>query len=192
MSLIRLGEEEHVALVTMHHIVSDGWSMGVLVREVAALYTAYLQGEESPLEELPIQYADFAHWQREWLQGDVLAAQLSYWREALAGAPTVLELPLDKPRPAIQTFRGAKHFFTLTAELTEALKDLSRREKGTLYITLLSAFYVLLSRYSGSSDILVGTPIANRNRSETEGLIGFFINTLVLRGDVRGNPTFRK
>ncbi|HSL71820.1 MAG TPA: condensation domain-containing protein, partial [Longimicrobiales bacterium] len=192
MSLLRLGEAEHVALVTMHHIVSDGWSIGVLVREVAALYTAYVRGEESPLEELPIQYADFAHWQRNWLQGDVLAAQLDYWHDELAGAPAFIDLPIDKPRPPVQTFRGAHHPFQLSVELSAQLRDLSRRHGSTLFMTLLAAFDLLLCRYAGQEQVLVGSPIANRNRSETEGLIGFFVNTLVLRGDVRGNPSFRE
>jgi amino acid adenylation domain-containing protein len=174
----------------MHHIVSDGWSMGVLVREVAALYSAYVRGEESPLEELPIQYADFAHWQRTWLQGEVLAAQLDYWRAELADAPTVIDLPIDKPRPPVQTFRGAHHPLQLSAELSGQLRDLSRRHGSTLFMTLLAALDLLLCRYAKQEQVLVGTPIANRNRSETEGLIGFFVNTLVLRGDVRGNPSF--
>ena len=192
MSLIRLGAEEHVALVMMHHIVSDGWSIGVLVREVAALYGAYVRGEDSPLEELPIQYADFAHWQRNWLQGEVLAAQLDYWRAELAEAPTVIDLPIDKPRPPVQTYRGAYHPLHLSAELSSQLKDLSRRNGSTLFMTLLAAFDLLLCRYAGQEQVLVGTPIANRNRSETEALIGFFVNTLVLRGDVRGNPSFNE
>ena len=192
MSLLRLSEDEHVALLTMHHIVSDGWSIGLLVREVAALYSAYVRGEESPLEELPLQYADFAHWQRNWLQGDVLAAQFTYWREALAGAPAFIDLPLDKPRPPIQGFRGADYPLQLSAELSAQLKDLSRQNGATLFMTLLAAFELLLCRYAGQEQVLVGSPIANRNRSETEGLIGFFVNTLVLRGDVRGNPSFRE
>ncbi|HEY9127691.1 MAG TPA: amino acid adenylation domain-containing protein, partial [Acidobacteriaceae bacterium] len=192
MSLLRVDKEEHVALMTMHHIVSDGWSTGVLVREVAALYGAYLRGEESPLEELPIQYADFAHWQRTWLQGEVLEAQLAYWREELADAPAVIDLPIDKPRPPVQTFNGAHHPLQLSAELSSQLRALSRRHSATLFMTLLAAFDVLLCRYARQEQVLVGTPIANRNRSETESLIGFFINTLVLRGDLRGNPSFKE
>ena len=190
VGLLRLGKEEHVALVTMHHIVSDGWSMGVFINEVATLYAAYVRGEESPLEELPIQYADFAHWQRGWLQGEVLAAQLAYWRAELADAPTVIDLPIDKPRPPIQTYRGANQPLQLSAALSAQLRDLSRRHGATLFMTLLAAFDLLLCRYAGQEQVLVGTPIANRNRSEIEGLIGFFVNTLVLRGDVRGNPSF--
>ena len=190
VSLLRLDEEEHVALMTMHHIVSDGWSSGVLVREVAALYSAYVRGEESPLEELAIQYADFAHWQRTWLQDEVLAAQLAYWRAELGDAPAMIDLPIDKPRPPVQTYHGAHYPLQLSAELSTRLRDFSRRHSATLFMTLLAAFDLLLCRYAGQEQVLVGTPIANRNRSETEGLIGFFVNTLVLRGDVRGNPSF--
>ncbi len=192
VQVLRLSQTEHILLCTMHHIVSDGWSMGVLIREVAALYEAYSQGQPSPLPELPIQYADYAVWQRQWLTGEVLETQLSYWREQLAGAPAVLELPTDHPRPAVQSFRGAAHRIELSAELTEALRKLSRAEGVTLFMTLLSAFSVLLSRLSGQDDIVVGTPIANRTRVETEGLIGFFVNTLVLRTRVEAEENFRE
>ncbi|MDT5270153.1 MAG: hypothetical protein QOH49_2339, partial [Acidobacteriota bacterium] len=190
--LLRLAEDEYVLLLTMHHIVSDGWSMGVLMREIATLYGAFSAGEESPLEELTIQYADFAHWQRQWLQGDILESQLSYWKRQLAGASGVLELPTDRPRPALQTYRGAIDQVELPARLIGQLKELSRREGVTLYMTLLAAFKVLLSRYSRQSDIVVGSPIANRNRAEVEPLIGFFVNTLVLRTDLSGDPTFEE
>src|SRR5215213_4590311 len=192
VSLIRLQAEDHVAAVTMSHIVTDGWSMGIFINEVATLYAAYVRGEESPLEELPIQYADFAHWQRRWLQGEVLDAQLDYWRAELADAPTAIDLPIDKPRPPVQTHRGAHHQLQLSTELSAQLRDLSRRHGSTLFMTLLAAFDLLLCRYANQEQVLVGSPIANRNRSETEGLIGFFVNTLVLRGDVRGNPSFRE
>jgi amino acid adenylation domain-containing protein len=192
VSLLRIGAEEHTALLTMHHIVSDGWSTGILIREVAALYTAFRAGQPSPLEELPIQYADFAHWQRQWLQGDALERQLSYWRHQLAGAPTVLELPAAKARPAVQTFRAAKQTVKLSLEVTEQLKALGRQTGVTLFMSLLAAFDVLLYRYGGQADLLVGTPIANRNRLETEALIGFFVNTLVLRLDLGGDPTFNE
>ncbi|HET9394578.1 MAG TPA: condensation domain-containing protein, partial [Nitrospiraceae bacterium] len=192
VSLIRLHAEEHVATLTMPHIVTDGWSMAIFINEVATLYAAYVRGDESPLEELPIQYADFAHWQRGWLQGEVLAAQLDYWRAELADAPTVIDLPIDKPRPPVQTYRGAQHPLQLSSELSAQLRDLSRLHGSTLFMTLLAAFDLLLCRYAGQEQVLVGSPIANRNRSETEGLIGFFVNTLVLRGDVRGNPSFRE
>ncbi|HEX5706031.1 MAG TPA: amino acid adenylation domain-containing protein [Pyrinomonadaceae bacterium] len=189
-SLLRLGEDDHVLLFTLHHIVSDGWSMSILVSEVAQLYDAFARGAASPLRELPIQYADFAVWQRGHLKGAVLEEQLAYWRAQLAGAPPVLELPTDRPRPAVQTFRGAKYQFKLPAELTAKLKSLARSEGATVYMTLLAAFQVLLARYSGQEDIVVGSPIANRNRAETEGLIGFFVNTLVMRADLSDNPTF--
>jgi len=188
--LLRLSPEDHILLVSMHHIVSDGWSMGVLVREVAALYEAYAIGEESTLKELSLQYGDYAVWQREWLRGEVLERQLDYWRGQLAGVPPVLELPSDRPRPHVQTFRGATLPFKLSKELSEELRALSRREGVTLYMTLLASLQTLLSRYSGQDDIAVGTPIANRRHGEIENLIGFFANTLVMRTDVSGNPTF--
>jgi amino acid adenylation domain-containing protein len=188
--LLRLGEAEHALLYTMHHIVSDGWSLGVLLKEVSALYRAYTRGEESPLAELPIQYGDYAVWQREWLQGEVLEAQLAYWREQLAGAPPALDLPTDRPRPPVPTASGARLNLRLPAELTRRLRELSRAEHATLYMTLLAAFKSLLSRYTGQDDIVVGTPIAGRARPEIEGLLGFFLNTLVLRTDLSGDPTF--
>src|ERR1051326_5725316 len=172
-TLLRLGAEEHVLLFTMHHIVSDGWSMEILTREVSALYAAYAAGQESPLAELPIQYADYAVWQREWLQGEVLEEQLGYWRKKLAGAPAVLELPTDHPRPAQQTHRGALLPLQLSSELTSELKQLSQREGVTLFMTLLAGWQLLLARYSRQSDVVVGSPVANRTRSEVEGLIGF-------------------
>jgi amino acid adenylation domain-containing protein/non-ribosomal peptide synthase protein (TIGR01720 family) len=181
VKLLRLGAEEHVLLCTMHHIISDGWSMGVLVREVSTLYATFSNGQPSPLPELPIQYADYAVWQREQLQGEALERQLSYWREQLSDAPQVLELPTDRPRHAVQNYHGAAESFILSRELTEQLKQLSRRQNVTLFMMLLAAFQTLLSRYGGQDDVLVGTPIANRTRRETEGLIGFFVNTLVLR-----------
>jgi amino acid adenylation domain-containing protein len=190
--LLRLAPEDHVLLLSMHHIVSDGWSMGVLVREVAALYEAYASGAESPLKELSLQYGDYALWQRDWLQGEVLDHQLAYWRRQLAGVPPVLELPMDYPRPAVRTFNGASVSLRLPRWLTEELKTLSRREGVTLFMTLMATFQLLLWRYSGQDDIAVGTPVANRTRAETEDLIGFFVNALVVRTDVSGNPTFRE
>ena len=192
VKLLRLAANEYLLLHTMHHIVSDGWSMGVLMREVAELYPAYVRGETARLPELPVQYADFATWQREWLQGEVLARQVGYWREQLAGAPAVLELPLDHPRPAVQSHRGSHLQIEIPASLTASLRELSRREGVTLFMTLLGAWQTLLMRYSGQQDIVVGTTIAGRNRRETENLIGFFVNTLVLRTDVSGNPSFRE
>ena len=190
--LLRLGAQDHILLLTTHHIASDAWSAGILFREVSALYEAFSAGKPSPLPELPIQYGDFAQWQRGWLEGEVLEEQLSYWKKQLAGEPVLLELPTDRPRPALQSSRGAVESVRFSRELTEALQELSRREGVTLFMTLLAAFQTLLSRYCGQEDIVVGTPIANRNRPEIEGLIGFFINTLVLRTDLTGNPTFRE
>ncbi|MFL5382773.1 MAG: non-ribosomal peptide synthetase, partial [Longimicrobiaceae bacterium] len=190
--LLRLGEEDHVLLLSMHHIVSDGWSLGVLFRELSALYAAYREGRESPLSELPVQYADYAAWQREQLAGGVLDRQLAYWRERLADAPALLELPTDHPRPAVQTYRGATVPVELSPELLERLQALGRSEGATLYMTLLGAFQVLLGRYAGSEDVVVGSPIAGRTRGEVEALIGFFINTLVLRTDLSGDPSFRE
>jgi len=191
-SLLRLGEEDHVLLISMHHVVSDGWSLGVLFRELSALYAAYRDGGESPLPELGVQYADYAVWQREQLAGEVLDRQLAYWREQLAGAPELLELPTDHPRPAVQTYGGATVPVRFSAELLERLQALGRSEGTTLYMTLLGAFQVLLSRYGGIEDIVVGSPIAGRTRGEVEELIGFFVNTLVLRTDLSGDPSFRE
>jgi amino acid adenylation domain-containing protein len=190
--LLRLATEEHVLLLSMHHIVSDGWSIGVLIREVAALYEAYASGGESPLAELSLQYGDYAVWQREWLQGEVLEQQLAYWRQQLADAPPVLELPTDYPRPAVKTFNGAALSLMLPRSLSEEMQGLSRVEGVTLFMSLLAAFQLLLWRYSGQEEIAVGTPVAHRTRAETEELIGFFVNTLVLRTDVSGNPSFRE
>ncbi|HYH80409.1 MAG TPA: amino acid adenylation domain-containing protein, partial [Longimicrobium sp.] len=190
--LLRLGAEDHVLLLSMHHIVSDGWSMGVLDRELSALYAAYREGRESPLPELAVQYADYAVWQREQLAGEVLDRQLSYWRERLAGAPEMLELPTDHPRPPVQTYRGAYERIELPGELVERLRTLARSEGATLYMVLLGAFQVLLGKYSGSEDIVVGSAIAGRTRKEIEELIGFFVNTLVLRTDLGGDPGFRE
>jgi len=190
--LLRLGEAEHVALFNMHHIVSDGWSMRVLIQEMSQLYEAYSGGSESPLLELPIQYADYALWQREWLTGEVLEKQLGYWRQQLAGAPETLVLPTDKPRPELQAFVGANQSLIVPAEVSEALKVLSRREGVTLFMTLLAAWQTFLYCYTGLDQIVVGTPATNRSCAETEKLIGLFVNTLVLRGDLSGNPSFRQ
>jgi len=190
--LLWLDDEEHALLLTMHRIVSDDRSIRVFNRELVALYEAFYTGKPSPLPELPIQYADFTVWQRQWLQGEVLEGQLSYWREQLGGDLPVLELPTDRLRPATQTFQGAHHSFVLSSDLTDALKASSCQEGVTLFMTLLAAFKTLLYRYTGQEDVVVGSPIANRNRSEIEGLIGFFVNTLALRTDLSGNPTFRE
>jgi amino acid adenylation domain-containing protein len=187
--LIRLAPDDHVLLVTMHHIVSDGWSMGVLTRELSALYAAFRRGDADPLPPLPVQYADYAAWQRRWVDGDVLQQQADYWREMLAGAPGLLELPADRPRPARQDHAGAAVGLELDEELTAGLKALGRRHGATLFMTLLAGWAAVLSRLSGQEDVVVGTPTANRGRREIEGLIGFFINTLALRLDVSGSPT---
>jgi amino acid adenylation domain-containing protein len=190
--LVRLADDEHLLLVTIHHIISDGWSLGVMGRELSALYDAYRNGESSPLPELAIQYADFALWQREWLQGEVLDKQLEYWREQLGGELPELELPVDRPRPARQSYRGAVQGVEFGPEVIEPLKEIARERGGTLFMALLAAFNVLLWRYSRQADLLVGTPIANRNRAETESLIGFFVNTLVLRTKIDGDRSFRE
>ena len=191
-AVLRLGPEDHILLINMHHIVSDGWSVGVLYRELSALYVAFAEGKPSPLPELAVQYKDFAVWQREWLQGEVLENQLSYWRKQLATATGVLELPADYLRAPIQTYRGAIESRVLSTRVSEGLRVLSGNESVTLFMTLLAAFQTLLHRYAGQDDILVGTPIAGRLRVELEGLIGFFLNSLVLRTDLSGNPTFRE
>ena len=190
-TLARLTDEEHVLLLAMHHIISDGWSHDVFWRELAVLYEAFASGKPSPLPAPSIQYVDFADWQRQWLQGEVLDTQLAYWKQQLADVPA-LQLPADYPRPAVQTFRGARYVTTLSPTLTQALKALSQRHGGTLFMTLLAAFQVLLHRYTGQDDIAVGSLIANRNRVEVEGLIGFFVNILVLRTDLSGDPSFRE
>ena len=186
--LLRLADEDHTLVLAMHHIVSDGWSMGVLVREVAALYDAFAAGRPSPLPELAVQYADFAAWQRERLQGEALAAQLAFWRAALAGLPPVLDLPTDRPRPAVRGGRSGRLAFRVPAGA--AVQGCARGAGATLFMALLAAFQTLLARWSGSDDVAVGSPIANRNRAETEPLIGFFVNTLVLRGGLGGSPSF--
>ncbi|BBA33066.1 putative linear pentadecapeptide gramicidin synthetase LgrB [Methylocaldum marinum] len=191
-SLVRLAPDRHGLLLNLHHIVSDGWSMAVLVRELSSLYAAYALNQPAALPPLPIQYADYAQWQRTWLAGEVLDRQLRYWQQQLAGAPTRLELPTDHPRPPVQRFHGATRTLALDPALTQALRALSRRLGATLFMTLLSAFLTLLARYSRQDDLVVGTPVANRNRRETEGLIGFFVNTLVLRVDLAGNPAFEE
>ncbi|MEH2283334.1 MAG: amino acid adenylation domain-containing protein [Nostoc sp.] len=191
VKLLVLSNTEHILLLNMHHIICDDWSIGVLIRELGTLYTAFAQNQPSPLLELPLQYADFAHWQREWLQGEVLQTQLTYWQQQLNGI-SMLHLPTDKPRPAIQSYQGATQFFELPKKLTDALEKLSQQEGVTFFMTLLAAFKTLLYRYTYQEDITVGSPIANRNRSEIEGLIGFFVNSLVLRSNLSGNPTFRE
>jgi len=184
VKVLKLEDDEHVLLFTMHHIVSDGWSMGILIREVGTLYQAYSSGEGAPLAELPIQYADFAVWQREWLQGEVLERQLAYWKRQLGGGPPALKLPIDNSRPDLPTRRGAERSHVLPTTLAESLKTLSLEQNCTLFMTLLAAFNILLYYLTGQTDIAVGTDIANRNRAETENLIGFFVNQLVLRTEL--------
>jgi amino acid adenylation domain-containing protein len=191
-TLLRLDTEESVLLLTMHHITSDGWSLDILSRELRALYAALSEGEPSPLADLPIQYADFAVWQREWLQGEVLESQLSYWKKQLSGAPSALDIPTDRPRPFVPTYNGASQSRALSVDIAALLRALSQREGATLFMTLLAAFNLLLHRYTHQKDIVLGTPIAGRNRAETEGLIGFFVNTLVMRTDLSGDPSFRE
>jgi amino acid adenylation domain-containing protein len=190
--LLRLNATEHVFLLAIHHIAGDAWSSGVLVREIGALYEAFSATAPSPLPELPIQYADFAVWQRRWLQGEVLELQLAYWKSQLGSGPRLLELPSDRPRPAIQTYRGDRRKIVLSAALSDELRELSRREGATLFMTLLAAFKVFLYRYTGQADLCVGTVIAGRSHAEIEGLMGFFVNTLALRTDLSGRPTFRE
>ncbi|HST62951.1 MAG TPA: amino acid adenylation domain-containing protein, partial [Longimicrobium sp.] len=189
-SLLRLADDEHVLLLCMHHVVSDGWSLDVLFRELGALYGAFTQGAESPLPELPVQYADFAVWQREHLRGEALDTQVAWWKQQLTGAPSLLELPTDHPRPAVQRYRGARASVALSPVLLQRLEALGRREGATLYMVLLSAFQVLLAKYAGSEDVVVGSPSAGRTRGEVEALIGFFVNTLVMRTELGGNPGF--
>jgi amino acid adenylation domain-containing protein len=190
--LLRLAAEDHVLVMTIHHIVSDAWSLGVLVRELGASYRAFAAGEASPLPELSAQYVDWAAWQRQWLAGGELERQLAYWRGQLAGGTAPLRLPTDRPRPAQRSASGAHETFQLSAELGEALKALARRERVTLFMTLLAAFQALLHRVSGQDDVAVGSPISGRSRTETEGLVGLFVNTLVLRTSLSGDPTFRE
>ena len=190
VTLLRLSETSHVLLIAMHHIISDGWSMGVFIDELSELYRSFCAGESAHLPSLPIQYADFACWQRQWLSGDVLQKQLNFWKELLAAAPPLLELPTDRPRPSIQTFAGSFVEFPLDRGLSQQLNRLSQQSSATLFMTMFAAFATLLSRYSGQDDIVIGSPIANRNRSEVEPLIGFFVNTLALRVKLQENPTF--
>ncbi|WP_017654190.1 non-ribosomal peptide synthetase [Fortiea contorta] len=190
VTLLHVADESYVLLVTMHHIISDGWSMGVFIQEFTSLYTAFAENKPSSLPKLSIQYADFAHWHRQHLQGEVLENQLNYWRQQLADAPPILELPTDRPRPSVQTFQGQTLNFALNQNLTKQLNILSQKSGTTMFMTLMTAFVTLLGRYSNQSDIVIGSPIANRDRQETYPLIGLFVNTLVLRTDLSGNPSF--
>ncbi len=190
VTLLRLQPTSHVLLAATHHIISDGWSSDILVRELSALYQAFLNGLPSPLPELAIQYADFASWQRQWLSGEILDRQLTSWRERLSGLPPLLELPTDRPRPAVQTFSGGSERLVLDQQLLAKLQQTARKSGATLYMILLAVWSALLSRWSLQKDLAIGSPFANRERVETESLIGFFVNTLVLRVNLEGNPTF--
>jgi hypothetical protein len=188
--IYRLGTDDHLLVVTTHHIISDAWSTGVLVRETAALYQAFAADKPSPLPPLPVQYADFAAWQRHWLQGEALEGRLAFWREALAGVPP-LDLPTDRPRPSTLSGRGSRAYRVFPAGLVQGLRALGRSEGVTLYMTILAGFELVLSRHSGQTDFAVGTPVAGRSSSQVEGLIGLFVNTLALRADLSGSPSFR-
>jgi amino acid adenylation domain-containing protein len=190
--LIRLAPEEHLLLIVTHHIASDGWSRSILFRELAALYEALHAGRPSPLPELPLQYLEFAAWQRDWFRGEVLDRQLAYWKTRLAGPVPRLDLPADRPRPAVETLAGARHTALLPPSLVDRLHRLGQQEGATLFMTVLAAFKTLLQRWTGSDDVIVGTPVSGRNRPEVEPLIGVFTNTLVLRSDLSGDPTFRE
>jgi amino acid adenylation domain-containing protein len=190
--LIRHSAEEHTIICALHHLISDGWSKGVLVKEISTVYEAFCRAEPSPLPELPIQYVDFAAWQRQQLQGEVLESELAYWKENLADAPLLLQLATDRPRPPVQTYRGAAEPFVLSQRLTQQLKVLASQRGVTLFMTLLAAFQTLLYRYTSQEDIVVGTSVANRERPEIEGLIGFFVNMVALRTDCSDNPQFQE
>jgi hypothetical protein len=190
--VLQLSATEHVVVLTMHHIISDGWSMNLLVQELSTLYESYRRGEASPLKELALQYADYAVWQREWLQGEVLATQLQYWRNQLGGELPLLELPADYPRPAVQNFSGTSQVFAIEAEIIESLKKMSQSEGVTLFMTLLAAFKALLYCLTNQTDIVVGTAAVNRNLVETEKMIGFFINMLVMRTQLAGSLPFKE
>jgi len=190
--LLKTTEKRHALLMTLHHIITDGWSFGILYRELSALYNAYSNNQPSPLRELEVQYGDFAVWQRGRLQGEFVAEHLSYWKQQLANVPARLELPTDHPRSSVSGHKGAAIETRLSTELTKQVRTLTRRENATLFMTMLAAYQVLLCRYSGQEDICVGSPLAGRKQRHTESLIGFFINTLVLRTDLSGNPSFRE
>ncbi|HEY1351541.1 MAG TPA: condensation domain-containing protein, partial [Ktedonobacteraceae bacterium] len=190
--LLQIDAQEHLLLLTLHHIVADGWSQAIFFHELTVLYSAFAAGQPSPLPELSIQYSDVARWQRATLQGEVLADHLAYWRRTLAMAPTLLALPTDHPRPAVQTFQGARHGFVLPRALSARLHLAGQQAGATLFMTLLAALQIFLWRYSGQEDLLIGTPIANRKRAELETLIGFFVNMLVLRARINGHSSFQQ
>src|SRR6202034_660593 len=187
--LIRITPDDHVLTLSVHHVAFDEWSGQVFRRELGALHGAFRGGQPDPLPPLPVQYADYAVWQREWLSGAMLEGQLASWREQLAGA-AVLELPADRPRPPVRSAAGARTGFTVPAEVAGRVREVARDGGATMFMTLLAAFSVLLGRYGGADDVVIGTPVANRDRAETEDLIGFFVNTLVMRTDLSGDPSF--
>ncbi|HEX2080094.1 MAG TPA: condensation domain-containing protein, partial [Longimicrobium sp.] len=191
-TLVRFAADDHLLLLTMHHLVTDGWSLGVLYRELGTLYAAFLRGEPSPLQPLRIQYADFAAWQRGHLAGPAMERQLAFWRQALQGAPALLEVPTDRPRPAVQGTAGAARPVLVSREVRERLANAARAEGATLFMALMAGWAALLGRYARQDDIVVGTPVAGRTREESEPLIGIFLNTLAVRVDLRGDPTFRQ
>jgi amino acid adenylation domain-containing protein len=191
-SVLKLGERNYLLLLSMHHIIFDGWSIGILFRELAALYESYAAQKPRSLPELPLQYSDFAFWQRRWLQGEALKNHLAFWKDYLSGANTILDLHTDHPRPPVQSFRGARQSFRISSNVIDSIKSLAQQERTTLFAVLLSAFQTLLYRYTNQEDITVGTPVANRSKVEIENLIGFFVNTVAIRADLSGNPTFRQ
>src|SRR5262249_16445860 len=191
-NLLRLLDEEHILSVVFHHVIVDGWSWSIVLREISALYAAFLEGKPSPLPELTLQYGDFASWQQDRISGDHLIKLLDYWKQHLDGAPPILELPTDFPRPAVQTFGGATQSMTIGRDLVGKLENLAREENCTLFMVLLAGYNLLLSRYSHQEDIVVGTPVAGRERSELEGVVGLFVNSLALRTNLSGAPTFRE
>ncbi|MCU0289250.1 MAG: condensation domain-containing protein, partial [Acidobacteria bacterium] len=190
-ALLKIEDDDYALAVNIHHIVMDGWSKGIMLQELMTLYEAFSRGNPSPLPELPIQYTDYVHWHHEWMQGKIFTSQMAYWKEKLAGAPPVLELPLDHPRPAVPSGRGTLQPFSISKENFQALNTLAKQEDATLFMLLTTVYNILLYRYSGQEDILMGTPIAGRRRIELENLIGLFLNTLVLRTDLSGNPGFQ-
>jgi hypothetical protein len=192
LRLVHLSPEKHVLILVMHHIITDGWSMGIVFKEIAHNYAQLVAGKQPQATELPLQYADFACWQQQALTDEMLQEDVKYWREHLRGSPVLLELPSDRPRPTIQSHHGAIESFTIGEALTRQIKEMCAGEGVTLYMGLLAGFQALLWRYTGSSDIPVGTPVAGRNDSDLFGLIGCFVNTLVMRGDLSGNPSFRE
>ena len=187
-SVLKLGGRNYLLLLSMHHIIFDGWSIGVLFRELATLYESYSARKPASLPELPLQYSDFAYWQRQWLQGEALKSHLAFWKDYLSGADTILDLRTDRPRPPAQSFRGARQSFRIPGGVVEAIKSLAQQERATLFAALLSAFQTLLYRCTNQEDITVGTPVANRNKVEIENLTGFFVNTVVIRVDLMAQP----